>query len=293
MNKACIYQITNSLMDLMMSYVIRTKNGKIVVIDGGYLGEDITFFMDYLKEVSGTDHPVIDAWFFTHMHEDHMTSFAALIEKFGSDITVKKVYFNFPSRDFMSRVEKGNSYFVYDPFENAYDSIFGEGSLKAAKTKTCFEGDKFELDEDCTLEVLLVMDPAETANNINDTSSVFLLTVDGQRIIFLGDCYINAGKRLLDKYGSSLKSDVCQMAHHGQSGVDLDVYQAINPKMCLWPAPTWVYDNRNGNLRTLEVRTWMHDMGVEYNLVAGIHGTVKCDLPFDFDKIEKYSVEVK
>ena len=198
MNKACIYQIINSLNDLMMSYVIRTKNDKIVVIDGGYLGKDITFFMDYLKEASGSDHPVIDSWFFTHMHEDHMTSFAALIDKFGDNLTIKNVYFNFPSRDFMSRVEKGNSYFVYDPFEKAYDSIFGSGSLKAANTKTCFEGDKFELDEDCTMEVLLVMDDKETANNINDTSSVFLLTVDGQRIIFLGDCYINAGKRLLE-----------------------------------------------------------------------------------------------
>lgn len=292
MEKACIYQVTNSLMDLMMSYVIRTKNGKIIVIDGGYLGEDITFFMDILKEASGSDTPTIDAWFLTHMHEDHMTAVAMLMERFGKDVTVKKMYFNFPDRKFMSRVEGGNSYYVYDPFEKAYDSIFGPDSLHAANAKTCFAGDKIVLDDNCVMDVLLVMCPEQTENNINDTSSVFRLTIDGQTILFLGDSYVNAGQRLLDKYGKELKSDIVQMAHHGQSGVRLDVYEAIAPKMCLWPTPTWVYDNRHGNLQTLEVRSWIHDMGIEYNTVTGVHGTVCYSLPIDFDKIDKYDVAV-
>lgn len=292
MKDSCIYQITNSLMDLMMGYVIRTKEGKIIVIDGGYLGQDISFFMDILKDASDSDSPVINAWFLSHMHQDHMTAFAMLIDKFGQSITVENMYFNFPSRDFMSRVEGGNSYYVYDLFEKAYDSLFGQGQLKATNAKTCFEGDKIVFDENCVMEVLQVMSSDETEGNINDTSSVFRLTIYGQTILFLGDCYINAGNRLLTKYADSLKSDVVQMAHHGQSGVTKEVYEAINPKMCLWPTPTWVYDNRNGNLQTLEVRKWICDMGIEYNVVAGIHGTVKYALPFSFDKIEKYSVQV-
>lgn len=291
MEGAGIYQITNSLMDLMMSYVIRTRNGNIIVVDGGYLGDDIDFFMNVLKEASGSNQPVIDAWFMTHMHGDHMSAFAKLMDVYEKDITVKKMYFNFPTREFMSKSENGTSYCVYDPFEKAYDSIFGKGSLKKANAKTCFEGDKFVIDN-CIIDVLLVMSEEENEGNINDTSCVFRFTIEGQTILFLGDCYINAGSRLLEKYGNNIKSDIVQMSHHGQNGVTLEVYKAISPKMCMWPSPTWVYDNRHGNLQTLEVRSWIHDMGIEYNTVTGVHGTVCYSLPIDFDKIDKYDVAV-
>ncbi|MBO5463034.1 MAG: alpha-L-rhamnosidase N-terminal domain-containing protein [Clostridia bacterium] len=36
----------------------------------------------------------------------------------------------------------------------------------------------------------------------------------------------------------------------------------------LWQTPSWVWDNRNGNLQTLEVRAWMDELGVQKNYVA-------------------------
>ena len=33
------------------------------------------------------------------------------------------------------------------------------------------------------------------------------------------------------------------MAHHGQDGVEMDVYRVIKPEICLWPTPDWLWDN--------------------------------------------------
>ena len=63
-----------------------------------------------------------------------------------------------------------------------------------------------------------------------------------------------------------------QMAHHGQDGVEMDVYRVIKPEICLWPTPDWLWDNvKNGVVdagpwKTVTVRKWMEELGVKRNL---------------------------
>lgn len=52
--------------------------------------------------------------------------------------------------------------------------------------------------------------------------------------------------------------------------------EAANPDICLWPTPTWVWDNRNGNLQTLEVRAWIEEIGVKKNYLAWEGSQVIC-----------------
>ena len=69
-----------------------------------------------------------------------------------------------------------------------------------------------------------------------------------------------------------LKSDVLQMAHHGQRGVEEELYQEISPEVCLWPTPDWLWDNVQdgvagaGSYKTPIVRGWMVTLGVKKNL---------------------------
>lgn len=65
------------------------------------------------------------------------------------------------------------------------------------------------------------------------------------------------------------------MAHHGQNGVDRSFYEAVRPKICMYPAPLWLWDCDNGQgkgsaswLKTLETRCWMKEIGVEKSCVA-------------------------
>ena len=63
------------------------------------------------------------------------------------------------------------------------------------------------------------------------------------------------------------------MAHHGQNGVSKEVYEAINPKICFFNCPEWLWNNDNGNgynsgtWQTIEVRNWLENLGTT-NFVA-------------------------
>jgi len=113
------------------------------------------------------------------------------------------------------------------------------------------------------------------SNSINNSSVVFRLDFDnGTRVLFLGDMGPAAGERLkADVPASELKADIVQMAHHGQYGVNKDVYEIIAPKVAMWNAPEWLWDNdggsgyNTGNYKTLEVRSWMDEIGAKTNYV--------------------------
>ena len=63
----------------MQSIIITTEDGKVIAIDGGRR-EDTDYFIEYLKEITGSEIPVIDAWFLTHAHGDHLPVFFETIQ---------------------------------------------------------------------------------------------------------------------------------------------------------------------------------------------------------------------
>lgn len=82
-----------------------------------------------------------------------------------------------------------------------------------------------------------------------------------------------AGRQFLaDNSPESLKCDIVQMAHHGQYGVSKEVYQVLQPEICLWSCPQWLWDNDSGsgldsgNWFTLDTRRWMAELGVPYHV---------------------------
>ena len=110
-------------------------------------------------------------------------------------------------------------------------------------------------------------------NTFNNSSVAYRLDLNGKRILFLGDMGWDAGQNLLKKNKpEDLKADIVQMAHHGQDGVEMDVYRVIKPEVCLWPTPDWLWDNvKNGVVdagpwKTVTVRKWMEELGVKRNL---------------------------
>ena len=97
--------------------------------------------------------------------------------------------------------------------------------------------------------------------------------MNGKKAIFLGDMGEEAGKQLIaDNPPEKLKCDIVQMAHHGQDGVGFEVYRILQPEICLWGAPSWLWNNDSGsgmgsgNWKTIETRKWMAQLGVPYHL---------------------------
>lgn len=288
-----VYQLGPDEKMLMLGYVIKTPNNRFVVIDGGGVGKKSKgFLLSALQEITGQEVPEIEAWFLTHLHDDHVTEFCDLTKYYDEElgeIKIKDVYFNFPSMEFMERSETGKYAYLRDDVQHGYDKIKGKGEFDRINGKNVFEGDVIEIDG-VRFDILLTVTDEERESNINDTSLIFRATIEGQTILFLADAYISEGQRLLKKYGSELKSDIVQMAHHGQAGVKKVVYEAIDPTLCLWPTPEWVYNNKNGNLQTLEVRQWMMDMGIKYHMISGVDFTQSLNFPVDFSKLKERDI---
>ena len=115
--------------------------------------------------------------------------------------------------------------------------------------------------------------PEITNNAFNNSSMVIKMNLEKSSILFLGDTGEESGDKLLNTQKDKLKSDIVQVAHHGQRGAKESLYQEIKPTICLWPTPKWLWDNDNGGgkdsgqWKTLETRAWMEKLGVKKNIV--------------------------
>ena len=261
--KNTICQLDSVTGGQMNSYVITTADGKIIVVDGGYT-EDALNLLAYLKEVTGQTVPRVDAWLLTHAHGDHICAFNEIMDKYSDALELGKVYYDFPSSQYCMREPGYGGAILHF---NALLPRFAD------KAETVYTGDEYDVGE-AHIEVLYVPN-GEIRSYINNTSVVFLLTLGGKRILFLGDAEPAEGDRLLALYKGTgkLKADYVQMAHHGQGGVTFAVYEEIAPKACFWGTPKWLWDNDAGLgfnthvFKTVEVRGWMETLGVKEHYV--------------------------
>ena len=273
--KTQIYQLGPSKTALMMGYVIKTKTGKLIVIDGGLVNDNAYngYLYGKLQEISGQSKPVVDTWILTHMHDDHMTEFIRMGLNHAGGITVKKVVMKFPDVEWytsrFTSTDYNSSY--YPDFIKAYNNLMGANTYPSRVHAEV--GDTIVVD-DVVIHMLYV--PVGTEPVMNDTSLVFRAHIDGQTVMFLGDMHYN---KIAEIYGYKLKSDIVQMAHHGQGGVDQSTYQLIRPDVCLWPTPSWVWENASGIYQTTIVRGWMAEQGITQHYVVGQSGTQTINMP--------------
>lgn len=255
------------------SFIFQSKDS-VVVIDGGFESESEILF-GCLKSMGGT----VDAWFFTHPHDDHYGAFCQLMTDHGDEIKVKKLYFNFLDDETLYKYDPG-----FAAEMRRYLTWMREHIAKySIEVVTMHTGDVYPFGEGI-FRVLREPTPSITENFINNASTVFRLDVNGKRVMFLGDLGIEGGRHLLETVSAEeLKSDYVQMAHHGQKGVERDVYEAIHANVCLWCTPTWLWDNMGpegydtGNFKTVVVRGWMSEIRAKKHYV-NMNGPFKINL---------------
>ena len=271
--KNTVYQLNSATGGQMNSYLVTTADGSVIAVDGGYC-EDAENFLAHLREITGAEVPHVDAWFLSHAHEDHIDCFNEIVEKYGDRLTVGKIYYNFPSAQFLCR-ESGYCKAIMD-FNRLLPRF-------ADKIEIVYRGDEYDVG-DAHIEILYTPN-GELPGYINNTSVVFMLTLGGKRMLFLGDAEPAEGDRLLALYKGTgkLKADYVQMAHHGQGGVEREVYEEIAPTACFWCAPDWLWNNDGGrgfnthDFKTVIVRGWMEELGVKEHYVL-MDGTQKVEM---------------
>lgn len=255
---ARLTMLTNQSDSQMLSAVLETRNGNLIVIDGG-TPEDADHLLATIQAKGGH----VSAWLITHPHSDHVGALTRILEQ-ESAITIDNVYYNLTSIEWYQENESYRADMVAQ-FAGAL------GRLPAEKLHgTVKRGDVITVDE---VTIKPLNSPyLFSSNAINNSSVAYSMEVNGVNIVFLGDMGTEAGDQLMRDYdGQTIPCDILQMAHHGQYGVTEPVYKKLSPSICLWPTPGWLWDNNNGggynsgSWMTLETRAWMDNLGVLTN----------------------------
>ena len=288
--KVELYQITPVPNVLCMGYIIRTVNDKIIVIDGGHISNDFSNFIhSAIRAILGLndgEYFEVDAWFITHCHDDHFGELLNQFERYdkSSNFCVKNFYFDFPDFKDMAYKDAGQETLsAYERLKKAFDN-YAKVNAIAVKGKSFLDdlngavinseaikkGLTIDVDG-VRFEVLQTHCPMDTL--VNSSSVVMKMHVgekdNAQTVLFLADSSAESGERLLKTYGDRLKSDIVQMAHHGNWAVKKDVYDAVNAKVKLWPTAIWIWEMRNPNFDLDKVREWVNTTSHDkFNLVA-------------------------
>lgn len=242
-----------------LSIVIKSPHGKLIVVDGGWEA-DATKLSELILQQGGK----VDAWLITHPHEDHVGALCAILNDSSRKIKIDKIYCSLATPDWYRQVSPTGAG-IADQLLSAFTKL-PVGTV----TNNIGRGTEINID-DVNIRVLNNRG-VYTYNGVNNSSMVYKIRVSGQSILILGDLAYDGGKDLIKTCTvAELKSDIVQMAHHGQQGVDQDAYALIAPTTCLWPTPAWLWNNDNGGgvgsgpWGTLKTRAWMDALGVKDN----------------------------
>jgi glyoxylase-like metal-dependent hydrolase (beta-lactamase superfamily II) len=177
-----------------MSYVFHLRDGRFFIIDGGYFtaGEEDRLF-DFLAKRSGGGEPVIAGWFFSHAHQDHVGCFINFIRKHRSRAIIEKLLYNFQPVDF-SKID--GDWKSSDPatVKEFYRTV--EEKCDGIPVITPRTGDVFQIGE-ITVEVLYTQEDLYPKKaSFNDYTTVITTEVAGQKILWLGDIYMNTAREI-------------------------------------------------------------------------------------------------
>ena len=226
--RASVIQLDNdhSSSDVGMSYIICLRDGSFALIDGGHaVAADADLIWKTLQEKTGGEKPHIRMWILTHAHSDHSGAFALLSEKYGSRVTLDAllcsdvVEFTHVNNE---KQRTGDDYLSY------YDGAL----LLTPQTGNMITAGGI------TFEFLYTYTDhyPQIPSCLNDSSIVFRVTA-GKSLLILGDLQTGGADFLSGMYGSLLKSDVVQFAHHGyRNGASETVYSLVDAKIGLWPS---------------------------------------------------------
>lgn len=229
-----------------MSYLIVTSNNKVIVVDGGWEGD-----APYLKSLINGFGGHVDAWFISHPHQDHVEALSEILAA-PEGITIGTIYH---SKASPARYNSSDS---DDVVTKLYSRIEAFGCEKVDIREP---GGRYDIDG-VGIKVLSVSDEV-LSTDLNNSSLVLRIWDDAKSVVFLGDCGILEGRKLLATYPADLNCDFLQLGHHGNKGPEQAFYDAVSFRYALVPTADWIwyadlyYDQMPDNLDGGATRRWI------------------------------------
>lgn len=265
-----LWQIPSHRDNIGNSYVMRTTDGRVVVMDGGTPEEEMT-----LRGFIGALGNEVDTWYISHPHNDHIGALNEILKN-QQDLRIRRIVHS-PLSEEVKNAEPAAAPLTNQLYQRLESLTHTEVIAIDTPGRTFEHGPM-------SVKVLGVANPEFVGNPYNNSSMILRVWDRKKSILFLGDAGVECGRKVLEgQYGKELDSEYIQMAHHGQNGCDEHFYQSVKFRACLWPTPTWVWNNDQGKgfnsgiLKTLEVRTWMDRLGISEHHVSCTDGLWQLD----------------
>ena len=246
--------------------IFQLSNDHFIIVDGAQEYSSTTL-IEYLEDLVGPGNtPIVDAWFFTHAHPDHIYCFWGIgnNEDLVNRIKVNGLYYTWPNDEGMRKesdyedgilIQVGNFNSVLGNFRDENGKVTPRYKLHA--------GMVFYVNE-IKVEILLTQDqlmPTEYTGGFNDSSTSFKFTVYSQggeetTFLIMGDAHRGVCTKLTDKYDyDTLHTDFFTSLHHGSNDIT-EFFQFICPDYLIYTDKvrnkkgysgyTWLEDNSNG-----------------------------------------------
>lgn len=295
------------------AYIMLLEDGTFVVIDGGSnTTEANNNVWNSLKklyteafgyEPSSVNPVRVRAWYVTHSHGDHYNNFINVMKQRypSGDLVVDYVLGNFPEKYSIFAVV-GDAYYMGQDSVLQTVAQYGRG----AKYIKVYAGQVLYF---ANLKMEVLMTYADHApfriDNSNDTNTVTRLTFEHQNTsatkmtwVVLGDSCVYSSRWLSAMYGDYMKSDMVQLAHHGNIGCENALYKLISPTVVWYPHSSSGF---NGYINASKKDQWPHSVtnyvvrvleSVKYVYVEGVSGragTEALTLKFKADGTADYN----
>ena len=266
--------------------IYRLEDGSFVIVDGGH-SEDaaisatdiVNALREQSKDYAKSDSDIrIAAWIITHPHSDHFGTFVKAYSQF-TKFKVERVFANFWDSVTFEAFKSAKDtfapgkYTTYSQTPTIAAKLGAEYIVPHVGQVWWLGGTKFEFHY--TLESFL----PRTTPSFNTCSLIFrTVTTDKSgkdyTVMVTGDATGYTMQIIADTYGTALKSDVVQLAHHGSitsgnNGGTQKAYELMKPSVLLWPVGDQhystvkeytynhvLYDSRNPNFAELYIAGW-------------------------------------
>ena len=259
-------------------YVLRLRDGRFVIFDGGQTAAHAKIVYDILCEQNVLDgKPVIAAWFLTHGHGDHVGGLFNFIAAYSDLVEVEAFVHNLPAyeqyngKNIVEIYPQKESDALYSRSLQYYADIeryYPDADIIVARAGQRFEYGDIDIDILFTSENLYKKQMLDT----NGSSVVYSITGKSGRMLILGDLVDPEGGVLNAVYGSSLKCDLVQVAHHGYNNGNPDMYDSMDAEYAIWTNSLETIVGGKKHIQSSNKRNKFNYKSVDANLIPSTSG---------------------
>lgn len=277
-----LQQNSSGVLDGGMGYIIRLKDGRFLIVDGGhYTADEAEAIYTFLQQnvTDATNNKIVIAtWYLTHAHNDHSGAFRKFVESYmqeSTNIEIESIMFN------ACDTEEQMEYCTSDTA--AIKSVIGTYCSDVPVYKP-LTGQVYTF-ADTSIEILYTMSdflPSTIAyendgngGDYNIQSMVGIIDIDctadlNDRIFIMGDTTSTACDEMVKRYGTYMACDYVQVAHHGlneitgaanyrRHGATQAIYECIlktdGSTIAMWPTSKAKYEERTDE--SIAVNYWL------------------------------------